>query len=125
MMRVTGRNDDMLIIRGVNVYPSQVEAVLVGFPGLAPHYQIVLTQDGALDAMTVEVELAPPAPPDEAVRRARRRRSCAPHQVDGRRDLQRRAQGAGRGAALARQGGARQGLCARLELCAFARSGPR
>jgi phenylacetate-CoA ligase len=59
ILRVTGRDDDMLIIRGVNVYPSQVEAVLVGFPGLAPHYQIVLTRDGALDAMTVEVELAP------------------------------------------------------------------
>jgi phenylacetate-CoA ligase len=43
----------------VNVYPSQVEAVLVGFPGLAPHYQIVLTREGALDAMTVEVEVAP------------------------------------------------------------------
>jgi phenylacetate-CoA ligase len=49
----------MLIIRGVNVYPSQVEAVLVGFPGLAPHYQIVLTREGPLDAMTVDVELAP------------------------------------------------------------------
>ncbi len=59
ILRVTGRNDDMLIIRGVNVYPSQVEAVLVGFPGLAPHYQIVLTREGVLDAMTVEVELAP------------------------------------------------------------------
>jgi phenylacetate-CoA ligase len=59
IMRVTGRNDDMLIIRGVNVYPSQIEAVLVGFPGLAPHYQIVLTREGALDAMTVDVELAP------------------------------------------------------------------
>ena len=61
IMRVTGRDDDMLIIRGVNVYPSQVEAVLVGFPGLAPHYQIVLTRDGALDAMTIEVELQPGA----------------------------------------------------------------
>jgi phenylacetate-CoA ligase len=59
ILRVTGRNDDMLIIRGVNVYPSQVEAVLVGFPGLAPHYQIVLTRDGTLDEMTVEVELEP------------------------------------------------------------------
>jgi phenylacetate-CoA ligase len=59
ILRVTGRNDDMLIIRGVNVYPSQVEAVLVGFPGLAPHYQLVLTREHALDAMTVEVELAP------------------------------------------------------------------
>ena len=61
IMRVTGRDDDMLIIRGVNVYPSQVEAVLVGFPGLAPHYQIVLTREGVLDTMAVEVELAPSA----------------------------------------------------------------
>jgi phenylacetate-CoA ligase len=61
IMRVTGRDDDMLIIRGVNVFPSQVEAALVGFPGLAPHYQIVLTREGALDAMTVEVEIAPDA----------------------------------------------------------------
>jgi phenylacetate-CoA ligase len=71
IMRVTGRNDDMLIIRGVNVYPSQVEAVLVGLPGLAPHYQIVLTKDGALDAMTVEVE--PDAPMSEAQRAAKAR----------------------------------------------------
>jgi phenylacetate-CoA ligase len=59
ILRVTGRNDDMMIIRGVNVYPSQVEAVLVGFPGISPHYQIILTREGALDAMTVEVEFAP------------------------------------------------------------------
>jgi len=62
IMRVTGRDDDMMIIRGVNVYPSQVEAVLVGLPGLSPHYQIALTREGALDSMTVEVELAPDAP---------------------------------------------------------------
>jgi len=62
IMRVTGRDDDMMIIRGVNVYPSQVEAVLVGLPGLSPHYQIALTREGALDTMTVEVELAPDAP---------------------------------------------------------------
>ena len=65
MLRVTGRSDDMLIIRGVNIYPSQVEAHLVGFPGLAPHYQIVLTREGPMDAMTIEVELTTPAPPDE------------------------------------------------------------
>jgi len=65
VMRMTGRSDDLLIIRGVNVYPSQVEAFLVGFPGLAPHYQIVLTRDGPMDAMTLEVELATPAPLDE------------------------------------------------------------
>jgi phenylacetate-CoA ligase len=65
MLRVTGRSDDMLVIRGVNVYPSQIEALLVGFPGLAPHYQIVLARDGPLDALTVEVELATAAPRDE------------------------------------------------------------
>ncbi len=68
IMRVTGRDDDMLIIRGVNVYPSQVEAVLVGLPGIAPHYQLVLAREGALDALTVEVEVAPDAPPDPAFR---------------------------------------------------------
>ena len=68
IMRVTGRDDDMLIIRGVNVFPSQVEAVLVGLPSIAPHYQIVLTRDGSLDAMTVEVEVAPGAPADDAAR---------------------------------------------------------
>jgi len=55
----------MLIIRGVNVFPSQIEAFLVSIPGLAPHYQIVLTRDGPLDAMTVEIELAADAPADE------------------------------------------------------------
>jgi phenylacetate-CoA ligase len=75
---VTGRDDDMLIIRGVNVYPSQVEAILVGFPGLAPHYQIVLMLEGALDAMTVEVELAPGAPADEAAR-ARKAQEVTQH----------------------------------------------
>jgi phenylacetate-CoA ligase len=64
MQRVTGRSDDMLIVRGVNLYPSQVEAALVGFPGIAPHYQLVLTREGPMDAMAIEVELAAPAPPD-------------------------------------------------------------
>jgi phenylacetate-CoA ligase len=68
MMRVTGRSDDMLIIRGVNVYPSQIEASLVGFPGLAPHYQIVLTRVGPMDAMTVEVELDGSLPADDGFR---------------------------------------------------------
>jgi len=62
ILRVTGRDDDMLIIRGVNVYPSQVESVLVGLDGLAPHYQILLQKDGTMDAMTVEVEIAPDTP---------------------------------------------------------------
>ncbi len=61
ILRFTGRNDDMMIIRGVNVYPSQVEAVLVGLPGTSPHYQIVLTREGSLDAMVLEVEIDPAA----------------------------------------------------------------
>jgi phenylacetate-CoA ligase len=59
--RITGRTDDMLIIRGVNVYPSQLEAVLVGLPRLAPHYQIVVERRGSLDQVTLEVEAAPGA----------------------------------------------------------------
>jgi len=57
--RITGRNDDMLIIRGVNVYPSQIEAVLVGMPDIAPHYQLVVERKGSLDQVTVEVEASP------------------------------------------------------------------
>ena len=59
ILRVTGRNDDMLIIRGVNVYPSQIEAVLIGRPGIAPHYQLVLERQGALDQVSLEVEALP------------------------------------------------------------------
>ena len=59
ILRFTGRNDDMLIIRGVNVYPSQVESVLIGLPGISPHYQIVLTRKGSLDTMLLEVEIDP------------------------------------------------------------------
>lgn len=59
IMRVTGRDDDMLIIRGLNVYPSQVESVLLGLPGIAPYYQLVIRRKGALDTMTVEIETLP------------------------------------------------------------------
>ena len=58
MSRVMGRTDDMLIIRGVNVFPSQIESVLVGIEGAEPHYQIVITRDGALDDMEVQVEVS-------------------------------------------------------------------
>ncbi len=56
ILRITGRNDDMLIIRGVNVYPSQVEAVLIGLPNIAPYYQLVVERRGSLDHLTVEAE---------------------------------------------------------------------
>ncbi len=57
MERVTGRSDDMLIIRGVNVFPSQIESVLVGFEGLEPHYQLVVDRVGRLDTLEVQVEV--------------------------------------------------------------------
>ena len=56
ILRITGRSDDMLIIRGVNVYPSQIEAVLVGRPMIAPHYQLLVERRGTLDHVTIEVE---------------------------------------------------------------------
>jgi phenylacetate-CoA ligase len=57
MMRVGGRSDDMLIIRGVNVFPSQIEYVIMGFPELAAQYQIILDRPEALDVFTIKVEL--------------------------------------------------------------------
>ncbi|HJO71379.1 MAG TPA: phenylacetate--CoA ligase [Rhodospirillales bacterium] len=59
IMRITGRSDDMLIIRGVNMFPSQVESLLVGRPGIAPYYQLVVRREGTMDTLTVEVEAAP------------------------------------------------------------------
>ena len=58
MDKVTGRSDDMLIIRGVNVFPSQVEHVLMGIEGVEPHYQIIVEREGSMDTMTVEVEVS-------------------------------------------------------------------
>ena len=57
MDRVMGRSDDMLIIRGVNVFPSQIEAVLVGIEGLEPHYQLIVDRVGTLDTLEVQVEV--------------------------------------------------------------------
>ncbi|MDN5300896.1 MAG: phenylacetate-CoA ligase [Thermoanaerobacteraceae bacterium] len=57
MSRVEGRSDDMLIIRGVNVFPSQIESVLMNIKGVGPHYEIVVTRKGYLDELTVNVEL--------------------------------------------------------------------
>jgi len=57
MNKVLGRTDDMLIIRGVNVFPSQIESVLVGMDGIGPHYQIIVTKKGYMDAIEVQVEL--------------------------------------------------------------------
>lgn len=58
MERVKGRTDDMLIVKGVNVFPSQIEAVLFEIEGTEPHYQIVIERKGAIDEMTVLVEVS-------------------------------------------------------------------
>ena len=58
MEKVSGRTDDMLIIRGVNVFPSQVEHVLMGIEGVEPHYQIEVSREGNLDVMSVLVEIS-------------------------------------------------------------------
>jgi len=65
MERVRGRSDDMIIVRGVNVFPSQIEQVLTGIPGVAPHYQVVLKKRGSMDAVEVHVEVAPDTDFDE------------------------------------------------------------
>jgi phenylacetate-CoA ligase len=60
MKRITGRTDDMLIIRGVNVFPSQVEAILMQTETLSPFYQLEIAREGNLDLLTVNVEGSPP-----------------------------------------------------------------
>lgn len=56
--RITGRTDDMLIIRGVNVFPSQVESVLLEIGGTEPHYQLIVEREGSLDTLEVQVEVS-------------------------------------------------------------------
>ena len=56
MQKVTGRTDDMMIVRGVNVFPSQIEEQILTIEGLSPHYLCVLTRPGSLDQLTVQVE---------------------------------------------------------------------
>ena len=57
MDKVTGRTDDMLIIRGVNVFPTQIESVLLELGETAPHYQLNVSKDGSMDALEVQVEM--------------------------------------------------------------------
>ena len=64
--KITGRSDDMLIVRGVNVFPTQIEEQVLKVKGLAAHYQIVLTRENRLDEMEVLVEAAPAGDGDEA-----------------------------------------------------------
>jgi phenylacetate-CoA ligase len=69
LMELRGRRDDMLIVRGVNVFPSQVEHVLLSVDGVAPHYRLIVERTGAMDELTLECEPAPGAEADDLAAR--------------------------------------------------------
>ncbi|PWI43314.1 phenylacetate--CoA ligase PaaK [Streptomyces sp. ICBB 8177] len=71
MEKVTGRSDDMIILRGVNVFPSQIEEIVLRTPGIAPHFQLRLTRHGRLDHLTVRVEARPGCAADRRADAAR------------------------------------------------------
>ncbi|MFF4648656.1 phenylacetate--CoA ligase PaaK [Streptomyces sp. NPDC001380] len=63
--RVTGRCDDMVILRGVNLFPTQIEEIVLRTPGVAPHFQLHLTREGRMDRLTVRAEARPGAGPEQ------------------------------------------------------------
>ena len=75
--KITGRSDDMIILRGVNVFPTQIEEQILKCQGLAPHFQIELSRSGRMDSMTVHVECAPDMTDDAA--RAQSAKELAHH----------------------------------------------
>ncbi|MGW6394307.1 phenylacetate--CoA ligase PaaK [Streptomyces sp. NPDC055103] len=70
MEKVTGRSDDMIILRGVNLFPTQIEEIVLRTPGVAPHFQLRLTREGRLDALTVRAEARAEATGEERARAA-------------------------------------------------------
>jgi phenylacetate-CoA ligase len=80
MAKITGRSDDLMIVRGVNVFPTQIEEIVLAVEGLSPHFQCVLTRPGRMDELTVNVEGAPGLDPD---RRAEIARTVS-HQIKSR-----------------------------------------
>jgi phenylacetate-CoA ligase len=59
--KITGRSDDMVIVRGVNVFPTQIEELILRSDALTAHYQLILTREGRMDEMAVQVEARPEA----------------------------------------------------------------
>src|SRR6266576_5325461 len=59
MQKITGRTDDMIILRGVNLFPTQIEELIMGIPALSPHFQLHLTREGRMDQLAVHVERRP------------------------------------------------------------------
>jgi phenylacetate-CoA ligase len=76
--KITGRSDDMLIIRGVNVFPSQIEELILKQPKLSPHYVLEVTRDGHLDSLRVNVEMKPESVRQRAGKGIRGARPAAP-----------------------------------------------
>ncbi|MEJ7808462.1 MAG: phenylacetate--CoA ligase, partial [Telluria sp.] len=74
MGRITGRSDDMLIIRGVNVFPSQIEELILKMPQLAPHYQLIVARDGHMDTLAVHGEMRDASLAQDAVAALARQR---------------------------------------------------
>jgi len=66
MEKITGRSDDMIILRGVNVFPTQIEEQVLAIPELAPYFQIELTREGRMDQMAIAVEAMPETSSDAA-----------------------------------------------------------
>lgn len=78
LAKITGRSDDMLIVRGVNVFPSQIEEIVVALPQLSGQFQITLSRDGHMDRLDLAVELRPKRPRPSAKAIARHSRaSCS------------------------------------------------
>ncbi|MEF9901958.1 phenylacetate--CoA ligase PaaK [Streptomyces sp. P9-A2] len=80
MEKVTGRSDDLVILRGVNLFPTQIEEIVLRTPGVAPHFQLRLTREGRMDALTVRAEARPDA---DAATRAAAARSVEAAVKDG------------------------------------------
>ncbi|WP_030761010.1 phenylacetate--CoA ligase PaaK [Streptomyces griseus] len=80
MEKVTGRSDDLIILRGVNLFPTQVEEIVLRTPAVAPHFQLRLTREGRLDSLTVRAEARADATPEE---RAEAERTIAREVKDG------------------------------------------
>lgn len=71
MEKVTGRSDDMIILRGVNLFPTQIEEIVLRTPGVAPHFQLRLTREGRMDALTVRAEAREGVSPEQREAAAR------------------------------------------------------
>ncbi|MFJ7999310.1 phenylacetate--CoA ligase PaaK [Streptomyces sp. NPDC096310] len=71
MEKVTGRTDDMVILRGVNLFPTQIEEIVLRTPGVAPHFQLRLAREGRLDTLTVRAEARAAATPEQRAEAAR------------------------------------------------------